>query len=107
IQTFDPTSSSTFHNLSSPFRIVYGSGQAAGTLAQDVVQMAGFTVPNQVFATCDRVSDGLLQSPVSGLMGLAFETIASSHATPFWETLVTGGAWNDPVMAFHLTRYAI
>lgn len=69
------------------------------------MHMAGFTVPNQVFATCDAVSQGLLQTPVSGLMGLAFNTIASSRAVPFWQTLATGGAWNESVMAFHLTRY--
>lgn len=67
--------------------------------------MAGFSVPNQVFATCYAVSPGLLQSPVSGLMGLAFATIASSRAMPFWQTLASGGAWDEPLMAFHLTRY--
>lgn len=88
-----------------PFEITYGSGQAQGSVGQDVVQMAGFTVPNQVFASCDAVSQGLLQAPVSGLMGLAFDTIASSRAVPFWQTLASGGAWNESVMAFHLTRY--
>jgi cathepsin D len=48
-KTFDPTTSSSFQNTSSNFAIQYGSGQAAGILGQDVVQMAGFTVPNQVF----------------------------------------------------------
>lgn len=67
--------------------------------------MAGFSVPNQIFATCDTVSSGLLQNPVSGLLGLAFSTIASSKAVPFWQTLASAGAWDAPVMAFHLTRY--
>ncbi|KAF7770563.1 hypothetical protein Agabi119p4_6537 [Agaricus bisporus var. burnettii] len=105
ISTFQSSSSSTFQNLSTPFQITYGSGQAQGTLARDVVQMAGFAVPNQVFATCDLVSSGLLQNPVSGLMGLAFSTIASSGAVPFWQTLASGGAWDSPVMGFYLTRF--
>jgi cathepsin D len=42
--------------------------------------------------------------PVSGLLGLAFQTIASSRAMPLWQTLVSGGAWDSPVMGFHLTR---
>ncbi|KAL0564381.1 hypothetical protein V5O48_017667 [Marasmius crinis-equi] len=73
--------------------------------------MAGFSVQNQVFAICNNVSSGLLDEPVSsllptsGLLGLAFETIASSGATPFWEALVSGGAWDSPLMAFQLTRY--
>lgn len=105
VPTFNPTSSSTFTNKSTPFDITYGSGQAAGTLATDVVQMAGFSVSNQIFAICDLISSGLLSSPVSGLLGLGFQTIAASRATPFWQTLASQGAWDEPVMAFHLTRY--
>ncbi|KAL5531684.1 hypothetical protein ACEPAG_4561 [Sanghuangporus baumii] len=105
ITTFDSTASSSFTNLTSSFSITYGSGAAAGTLGQDVVQMAGFSVSNQTFATVDQVSNGLLTAPVSGLMGLAFQTIASSGATPFWQNLVESGAWDSPVMSFQLTRY--
>jgi hypothetical protein len=105
IATFAPSSSSSFQNLSEPFSITYGSGEAAGTLGQDVVQMAGFSVTNQVFAVCDQVSSGLLNEPVSGLIGLAFQTIASSKATPLWETLASSNAWDQPLMAFQLTRF--
>ncbi|KAF8972676.1 aspartic peptidase A1 [Flammula alnicola] len=105
VPTFDSASSSTFHNQSTSFSITYGSGRAAGSLGSDVVQMAGFSVANQVFALCNLVSSGLLNNPVSGLLGLAFQTIASSKATPLWETLVTSGAWDSPLMAFQLTRF--
>lgn len=105
IATFNPSSSSTFQNLSEVFSITYGSGEAAGSLGQDVVQMAGFSVSNQIFAVCDQVSEGLLNEPVSGLIGLAFSTIASSKATPLWETLASSDAWSQPLMAFQLTRY--
>ncbi|TFK39433.1 aspartic peptidase A1 [Crucibulum laeve] len=103
--TFNSSASSTFVNQSTPFSVTYGSGKAVGDLAQDVVQMAGFQVTDQTFAICNQVSTGLLIDPVSGLLGLAFQTIASSKAMPFWETLVTEGAWESPLMAFHLTRY--
>lgn len=39
-------------------------------------------------------------------MGLGFERIASSKATPFWQTLASQGALDEPLMAFQLTRYA-
>jgi cathepsin D len=105
VPTFNPSSSSSFKNKSTTFSITYGSGQAAGWLGSDTVQMAGFNVANQIFAVCNQVSQGLLSSPVSGLLGLGFETIASSGAEPFWETLVSNGAWDEPLMAFQLTRY--
>jgi cathepsin D len=49
LQTFDSSSSSTFSTASSPFTVTYGSGKASGSLATDVVQMAGFEVSKQVF----------------------------------------------------------
>ncbi|KAJ3730003.1 aspartic peptidase domain-containing protein [Lentinula guzmanii] len=105
VPTFKSSDSSTFQNKSTEFSITYGSGAAAGSLGEDVVQMAGFSVSNQVFGVCDQVSDGLLNSPVSGLLGLAFQTIASSGASPLWETLASSGAWDQPLMTFQLTRF--
>lgn len=67
--------------------------------------MAGFSVPDQVFGVCDVISSGLVSDPVSGLLGLAWESIAASGAMPFWQTLVAGGAWDEPLMAFQLTRF--
>jgi cathepsin D len=68
--------------------------------------MAGFQVSSQTFGSVDKVSNGLLpDSDVSGLMGLAFQTIASSGAKPFWQALVDSGAWTQPLMSFVLTRY--
>ena len=66
--------------------------------------MAGYSVMNQIFAVCDQVSSNLLVQPVSGLLGLGFKTIAASRAMPLWQTLVSGGAWESPLMGFHLTR---
>jgi len=105
VPTFNPASSSTFKNTSEPFSIQYGSGAAEGVLGSDTVQMAGFSVSNQVFGVCDAVSSGLLTSPVSGLLGLGWQALASSNASPLWQTLAGNGAWDSPLMAFFLTRY--
>lgn len=86
--------------------------------------MAGFEVSAQKFGTWSKiircidfslikrsavvseVSTGLLAPPASGLMGLAWQQIASSGATPFWEALANAnGALTEPLMAFQLTRY--
>ena len=59
-----------------------------------------------VLAVVTQISDNLLTSPVSGLMGMGFSTIASSGATPFWEALVeSDGTLDEPLMAFQFTRY--
>jgi len=102
---FNPSASSTYVNHSEPFKIIYGSGQARGVLGQDKVQMAGFSVDNQVFALCNEVSTGLLVEPVSGLLGLGWADISASRSMPFWQTLVSNGVWDEPVMSFQLTRF--
>ncbi|OBZ66794.1 Pepsin A [Grifola frondosa] len=106
ISTFDNSSSSTFKDLNTTFSISYGSGAASGTLGQDTVQMAGFQVDSQVFGVVDQITSNLLTSPVSGLLGLGFQSISASGAVPFWEALVdTSGTLDSPLMAFQLTRY--
>lgn len=104
---YNSASSSTFQNLSQSFSITYGSGQAAGDLVADVVQMAGFQVSNQTFGAVTEVSQGVLSTPVNGLIGLGWQSIASSEAPPFWQTLASKGAWSQPVMGFQLTRYIL
>ena len=48
---YDPTKSTSFapNNNNQPVSIQYGSGAVQGTLAQDVVLMAGFSVSSQTF----------------------------------------------------------
>ncbi|WVR04620.1 hypothetical protein IAU60_001631 [Kwoniella sp. DSM 27419] len=102
---YDMSSSSSSVNLSSAFSIEYGSGKAAGSLVQDLVSIGGYSVASQTFASCDDVSDGLLSSGVSGIMGLSWQTLAYSKATPWWLTLAKSSSWSDPLFAFHLARY--
>ncbi|OJA13546.1 hypothetical protein AZE42_07326 [Rhizopogon vesiculosus] len=103
--TYDPTKSSSFQNLSTPFEITYGSGAAAGYVAEETVQMAGFSVQKQGFAVVNSLSSNFNQNPVSGLMGLAWASLASSGQTPFWETLASGGSLDSALFGVQLTRY--
>ncbi|KIO34071.1 hypothetical protein M407DRAFT_150488 [Tulasnella calospora MUT 4182] len=105
VPLFDSSASTTFKDLSTPFTIKYGSGGAAGSLGADSVQMAGFGVAGQTLGVVNQVTQKLLQSPVSGLMGLAFATLSTSRSMPFWQTLASTNAWDEPLMAFHLTRF--
>jgi len=105
VPLFTSSQSSTFTSLNTPFNITYGSGQAAGTLVEDTVTMAGYTVKNQKFGAVDQVSNGLLTQPYSGLIGLAFQAIASSGAMPFWQQLAVSNQLPAQLMAFFLRRY--
>ncbi len=52
----------------------------------------------------DNVSQGLLQGTLSGLMGLAFTSLAQTGATPFWLALADAGQTASPEMSFYLAR---
>ncbi|CDO69168.1 hypothetical protein BN946_scf185042.g70 [Trametes cinnabarina] len=109
--TFDPTQSSTLQAVTSStgstqeVTIRYGSGSVQGTLAQDTVSMAGFTVNPQTLLLVDRMTSGLLDGDVSGIMGLAFQALASTNAVPFWQALASDGQFASPEISFWLARH--
>jgi cathepsin D len=58
-----------------------------------------------VVAVVNSLSSNFNQNPVSGLMGLAWASLASSGQTPFWETLASGGSLDSALFGVQLTRY--
>ncbi|KAL0255974.1 hypothetical protein I308_100785 [Cryptococcus tetragattii IND107] len=102
---YNPSDSSSSINLTTSFSIEYGSGSTSGSLFQDLITLGGYSVASQTFASCDEVSSGLLSSGVSGIMGLSWQALAYSKATPWWITLAKSSAWSDPLFAFYLARY--
>ena len=68
--------------------------------------MRKLLMPLLFVAVATQVVDGTLSAPLSGIMGMGFQTIASSGATPFWEALVDSqGTLDQPLFAFQLTRF--
>lgn len=54
----------------------------------------------------DAMTTGLVDAPVSGLMGLAFQSLASTGAVPFWQALINNNQLSAPEMSFWLSRHA-
>ncbi|KAH7885828.1 aspartic peptidase domain-containing protein [Phlebopus sp. FC_14] len=106
LDTFDPLSSTTFHNLSLPFSVACFLGSASGYVAEDVVEMAGFSVRGQAFAVIDEISQDFLISPTSGRLGLGWRSDAASNHTPFAQNLVSSGALDSPLFSIQLARYS-
>lgn len=92
----------------------YGS-QDSRSRTRSLVSMASVLPPSaglilrathHPVGVVSNVSNNLLADPVSGLLGLAFQSIASSGARPLWQALVdTPETLDAPLMAFHLTRF--
>lgn len=87
-----------------PVSITYGSGSVSGNLVRDTVTMGGFRVQNQPWLLVDQTSASLLDGSNAGIMGLAFDTIANTGATPFWQSLAQGNQLTTPEMGFWLNR---
>ena len=90
-------------SLTTDFSIQYGSGSAIGYLAQDTVSLGGMTQAPQTFAIVTDTDANLISNPISGLMGMAFETLATSDAKPWWQNLAP--SWTNQLFAFRLARY--
>ncbi|KAK7448817.1 hypothetical protein VKT23_013547 [Stygiomarasmius scandens] len=102
---FTTGSSSSVKVSSQGTNIRYGSGEVDGQLASDTVEMGGFTIDQQTFLAVDQTSQDLLTGSVSGIMGLAFDSLSSTESTPFWQALANGNQLTDPEMGFWLTRF--
>jgi cathepsin D len=66
--------------------------------------MGGFTVQNQIFGLVNQMTVDLTTGTVAGILGLAFQSLANSGATPWWQALQKEGQFDEPVMSFYLTR---
>lgn len=73
-------------------------------LASDVVTVAGLTVANQTFALANQTSSIFESSGSDGIMGMGFQSIASSGAATWFENLVKSGTLASDVFAFYLQR---
>jgi cathepsin D len=58
----------------------------------------------QNLVSVNRLTGGLLDGSVSGIMGLAFSTIASTKSTPFWQALASNNQLSSQELSFWLTR---
>ena len=122
MDTFNSSQSNSFTDLATPFATTYWGRNAWGFLGEDAVRLAGFSVPDQVFgksplctlkgvskvtfpAVCEAIFNDPLESPISGLMGLAWQSIASSGAELFLQTLASSGTWDEPVTSFQIIRF--
>lgn len=105
--SFSTSASSTYKPNTSTegISITYGTGSVDGVLGSDTVSMAGLTVAQQTFVLGLELGKDTLDQNVSGIMGLAWQGLASSDAVPWWQALVADGQLASSEMAFYLTRF--
>ncbi|ETV98046.1 hypothetical protein H310_09339 [Aphanomyces invadans] len=101
---FTLSSSSTFRLSSNPnFTIAYGSGQAHGMSGIDTIAVSGYNATGVPLGVVEEEEDSLSNMKPDGLMGLAFDGLATfSHPPPFM-LLVHQNPDLAPRFSFYLT----
>ena len=79
-------------------------GRVSGTLAEDDVAVGTLKVRNQTFCAAQRESDDFIDAPASGLLGLAFGSIAASGRPTFFENLLAQKQLDLSFFSVHLAR---
>ncbi|PWN19978.1 acid protease [Microstroma glucosiphilum] len=104
VTLYNAADSSTNVASQTPFSIQYGSGSVTGTLFADTMSLGGHTVYNATMAAVTDVESGAINSPASGIIGMGFQQLATSGATPFWEVLAKSNVLSVPAFTFQLAR---
>jgi cathepsin D len=126
IPRFNTSRSTSFTSGTSRVNLSYVSGSAEGLVVQDTVSMGSLSVAQQSFgmslilfhllglifpcvvaAVTGMISTSntsMITAPVSGFMGLGFERISDTKATPFLQVLLRENKLTMPVMSFFFTR---
>ncbi|OQS06559.1 gastricsin, aspartyl protease family A01A [Thraustotheca clavata] len=96
--------SSTFLQASDPnFTVAYGSGGARGISGTETISVAGYTASEVPFGVVQHEQASLSNMKADGLLGLAFDGLATISHPPAFMLLVLQNANLQPQFAFYLT----
>jgi hypothetical protein len=96
---YDTSASSTYVPNGQAFSIQYGTGSCSGTLVQDTVCVTGpacvinspLRVPNVTFGEANQMADFFAQTPIDGILGLGFQSLAEDNVVPVFNVMVNEG----------------
>lgn len=104
---YDSSKSSTYVKNGRAWSIQYGSGDARGTLAQDIMTFGGIgenqlAIPNTVFGMATHISDDFAQDPTDGILGLAFQSLAVDNVVPPLQNAYSQNLLDMPLFSVYL-----
>ncbi|KAH0838835.1 Asp-domain-containing protein [Lanmaoa asiatica] len=102
---YNPSSSSTAHDLGKTFSLSYGDGSTvSGEQYSDTVVLDGLKAVTQTLGVATKYSASLAknQFPPDGLMGMAYQSLSTYPASPVLQTLVSQSQTNAPAFSFKL-----
>uniref|UniRef100_A0A3Q0R848 pepsin A n=1 Tax=Amphilophus citrinellus TaxID=61819 RepID=A0A3Q0R848_AMPCI len=100
---FNPAQSSTFKWGDQTLSIQYGTGSMTGYLGSDTVMVGGISVANQVFGLSETEASFMAYMQADGILGLAFQSIASDNVVPVFNNMINQGLVSEPLFSVYLS----
>ncbi|NXK05256.1 CATE protein, partial [Herpetotheres cachinnans] len=102
---FQPSQSSTYQVIGTPFTITYGTGSLTGIIGSDQVAIEGLTVSHQQFAeSVSEPGNAFLDVEFDGILGLAYPLLAVDGVTPVFDNMMAQNLVELPMFSFYLSK---
>ncbi|XP_071434692.1 cathepsin E [Pithys albifrons albifrons] len=102
---FQPTQSSTYQVVGTPFSIQYGTGSLTGLIGSDQVVVEGITVNNQQFAeSISEPGKTFLDAAFDGILGLAYPSLAVDGVTPVFDNMMAQNLVELPLFSVYMSQ---
>lgn len=69
------------------------------------VQVGGVSVKNQVFGLSKTEASFMASMAADGILGLAFQSIASDNVVPVFANMISEGLVSEPYFSVYLSGY--
>ncbi|TYZ68885.1 hypothetical protein PybrP1_012589 [[Pythium] brassicae (nom. inval.)] len=103
-ERFDSAQSSSFRSeKDGRFAVQYGSGKVSGRFGHDTVRLAQFAVPDATVGVVSVEEESMAKMQADGLLGLAFDGLATFSDPPLFFALLAQYPALEPVFAFYLS----
>jgi cathepsin D len=99
---YDHSKSRDFQELGDYLEVEFGTGIVEGVINADTVTIAGIVIKSQkIGEITDEVGDVFSQSKFSGILGLAFPSMAAFDFKPVFDSMMSQGVLTSNIMSFY------
>jgi len=99
---YNASASSTYQKNGQSWFIQYGTGSASGVLDTDNVQISTVKIPGTTFGEATDMAQFFAQTPIDGILGLGFQSLAVDGVTPVLTYAKQKGVIQKNIVQFYL-----
>jgi len=86
------------------FSIHYGSGDVTGYMSVDDVAIGDVVASKATFGEITQLSSKFMHAKFDGLVGMAFQSLATNNVVPVWELMYNQGHLEEKGFSFYLSN---